>query len=55
MLTNDGLLMLTHFGKDFSIDPIDSIEINTIHNPVLYQYYRRDCLSLNKQHMLVQQ
>jgi len=40
-LTNDGLLMLTHFGKDFSIDPIDSIEINTVHNPVLYQYYRR--------------
>ncbi|GAA4822297.1 polyamine aminopropyltransferase [Algivirga pacifica] len=37
-LTRDAMMMITSFGKD--LVPIDSIEINTIHNPVLPRYYR---------------
>jgi spermidine synthase len=29
---------MTSFGKEF-YKPTDSLEINKIHNPVLYQYY----------------
>lgn len=38
-INNEAMLLITSFGKDIYIKPSDSIEINTIHNPVLYQYY----------------
>ena len=40
-LTNDGLLLITNFGKDVQWGVNDSIEVNTIHSPVLYKYYRQ--------------
>ena len=40
-LTNDGLSLITNFGKDVQWGVNDSIEVNTIHSPVLYKYYRR--------------
>jgi len=38
-INHDAMTLMTSFGKDFTIDPSDSIEINTIHNPVLFNYY----------------
>lgn len=38
-IDNEAMTLMTSFGKDFTIDPRDSIEINTIHNPVLFNYY----------------
>ena len=40
-INNEAMQLITSFGKDIYINPNDSIEINTIHNPVLYQYYLR--------------
>lgn len=40
-LTPEGVQMMSSFGKDIVVDPIDSLEVNTVHNPVLYQYYQR--------------
>lgn len=39
-LNQDAMQMMTLFGKDFyNYSPNDPIEVNTIHNPVLYKYY----------------
>lgn len=38
-INNEAMTLMTSFGKDFTIDPSDSTEINTIHNPVLFNYY----------------
>lgn len=37
-INKEAMLLITSFGKDF-FKPKDTIEINKIHNPVLYQYY----------------
>jgi spermidine synthase len=37
-IDNEAMLLITSFGKDF-FSPKDSVEVNKIHNPVLYQYY----------------
>ncbi len=38
-INNEAMLLMTSFGKDFFIDTTKTIEINQIHNPVLYHYY----------------
>jgi spermidine synthase len=38
-INHEAMMLMTSFGKDFTLNPEDSIEINTIHNPVLFQYY----------------
>lgn len=38
-LTQDGMSLITSFGKDIVLEKVDSISVNSIHNPVLYQYY----------------
>lgn len=38
-INQEAMTLMTSFGKDFTIEPNDSIEINTIHNPVLFKYY----------------
>jgi len=38
-INQEAMLLITSFGKDFFLDEQDSIEANTIHNPVLYRYY----------------
>ncbi|MCP4520232.1 MAG: polyamine aminopropyltransferase [Cytophagales bacterium] len=38
-LTHDAMSLITSFGKD--IIKLDSIEVNSIHNPILYRYYER--------------
>ena len=40
-INTEAMTLMTSFGKDFTIDPSDSIEINTIHNPVLFNYYMK--------------
>ena len=37
-INQEAMQLITSFGKDFFISD-DSIEINKVHNPVLYQYY----------------
>lgn len=39
-LTKDALCLLTAFGKEFLAH--DTIEVNSIHNPVTYLYYEKD-------------
>jgi spermidine synthase len=36
-ITNESMQLMTSFGKD--LVNADSVEVNTIHNPVLYRYY----------------
>ena len=36
-ITNESMMLMTSFGKD--LYNADSVEVNTIHNPVLYRYY----------------
>ena len=36
-ITPESIMLMTSFGKDLS--NADSVEVNTIHNPVLYRYY----------------
>ena len=36
-ITNESMNLMTSFGKD--LKNADSVEVNTIHNPVLYRYY----------------
>jgi len=36
-ITNESMNLMTSFGKD--LRNADSVEVNTIHNPVLYRYY----------------
>ncbi len=38
-INHEAMTLMTSFGKDFTINPKDSIEVNTIHNPVLFKYY----------------
>lgn len=39
-LNNEAMTLMTSFGRDvFDPEPADSIEINRVHNPVLYKYY----------------
>ena len=38
-LNNEAMLMMTSFGKEFFLDPQDTVEINKTHHPVLYRYY----------------
>ena len=38
-INHEAMTLMTSFGKNFTIDPKDSIEINTIHNPLLFKYY----------------
>ncbi|NJN27565.1 MAG: polyamine aminopropyltransferase [Cyclobacteriaceae bacterium] len=38
-INHEAMTLMTSFGKDFTIKPGDSIAINTIHHPVLFQYY----------------
>ncbi len=38
-LNQEAMLLMTSFGKDIYGFPVDTVEVNTIHNPVLYQYY----------------
>jgi len=37
-INNEAMQLITSFGKDFFV-PSRGIEVNTVHNPVLYQYY----------------
>jgi spermidine synthase len=41
-LNNDAMLQITSFGKQWKIseEEINELEVNTIHNPVLYRYYQ---------------
>jgi spermidine synthase len=36
-ITNESMNLMTSFGRD--LIKIDSVEVNTIRNPVLYKYY----------------
>jgi spermidine synthase len=38
-INNEAMTLMTSFGKDFTRDSRDSVEVNTIHNPVLFNYY----------------
>ena len=38
-INHDAMTLMTSFGKDFSKNANKPIEINTIHNPVLFKYY----------------
>jgi spermidine synthase len=38
-LNNEAMLLITSFGKDYYGIDLGEIEINQIHNPVLYKYY----------------
>jgi spermidine synthase len=38
-INNESMLMMTSFGKQFFINDSKAIDINKIHNPVLYKYY----------------
>ena len=38
-INNEAMTLMTSFGKDFTPGAKDSVEINTIHNPVLFKYY----------------
>ncbi len=38
-LNQEAMNLMTSFGKDFFLNAEDSIELNTIQHPVLYQYY----------------
>ncbi len=38
-INQEAMQLMTSFGKDIYGFPTDSVEVNQIHNPVLYQYY----------------
>ena len=38
-LTHDAMSLITSFGRE--IIKMDTVETNSIHNPVLYRYYER--------------
>lgn len=40
-INQEAMTLMTSFGKEITLDPADSIEINTIHNPVLFNYYMK--------------
>ncbi|WBX73124.1 hypothetical protein PG913_09555 [Tenacibaculum pacificus] len=37
-INNEAMQLITSFGKEF-FNSKDSIEVNKVHNPVLYKYY----------------
>ena len=38
-INNEAMSLITSFGKSIYTETIDSVKVNRIHNPVLYQYY----------------
>ena len=40
-INNEAMSLMTSFGKTIYGEEVDEVEVNTIHNPVLYQYYLR--------------
>lgn len=38
-INHDAMTLITSFGKKVFIGDQDSVEVNKIHNPVLYKYY----------------
>ena len=38
-INTEAMLLMTSFGKDIYPGFNDSVEVNSIHNPVLYKYY----------------
>lgn len=38
-INHDAMSLMTSFGKNIYTIEVDSVEVNKIHNPVLYQYY----------------
>ena len=38
-LNQEAMLLMTSFGKDYFLNPSDSVEINTLGDQVLYRYY----------------
>nr|WKN36641.1 polyamine aminopropyltransferase [Tunicatimonas sp. TK19036] len=38
-INHEAMQLMTSFGKNIYVSASDSVEINQIHNPVLYQYY----------------
>ncbi len=40
-LNHDAMLQITSFGKNWKNNDEEEIEVNTIHNPVLYRYYEQ--------------
>ncbi|MEK6481862.1 polyamine aminopropyltransferase [Catalinimonas sp. 4WD22] len=38
-LNQEAMQLMTSFGKNFFLSENDSVEVNTVHNPVLYKYY----------------
>ncbi len=38
-INHEAMTLMTSFGKDLTAESSDSIQINTIHNPVLFNYY----------------
>jgi spermidine synthase len=38
-INNEAMQLMTSFGKTIYTIPVDSVQINKIHNPVLYRYY----------------
>ncbi len=40
-INHEAMTLMTSFCKDFTLNSSDSIEFNTIHNPVLFNYYMK--------------
>lgn len=40
-INHEAMTLITSFGKDFTEDSRESVEVNTIHNPVLFKYYMK--------------
>ena len=38
-INKNAMLLMTSFGKDITLEPQESVEVNSIHNPVLFKYY----------------
>ncbi|MEQ9438478.1 MAG: spermidine synthase, partial [Cyclobacteriaceae bacterium] len=38
-INREAMQLMTSFGKNIYVTPTDSVEVNQVHNPVLYQYY----------------
>jgi len=38
-INNEAMQLITSFGKDSYLWEVDSVEVNRVHNPVLYKYY----------------
>jgi spermidine synthase len=40
-INKEAMTLITSFGKDFTRETMDSVEVNRIHNPVLFNYYMK--------------